>query len=399
MLDTNALLNLFRYPVETRNDFLHLLEELGDRLWIPHHVGTEFQRRRLSIPTQQKNALKTFDTEVKNVGNQLKSSLKGFQRHMPEKSREFTKLIDRQLKALKDEIKEKFQDYQDNVLDAAAHNETFQKITELFDGRVGKPYDPKRLVEIHSEGEQRYRLQIPPGYEDAGKSSNQYGDLIVWYQILDYVQENKRPVLFVTDDETEDWWTKENNRPFAARQELVDEFLSHSSGNLIKFYLPSEFLKDAREQGKVVQEETVEQVTTYADERRKATQPQPSYMGSPGFSGAISAIKQLQQGLDSSAIFQDYKDTFSTRYGLETMQKVISNSALQNSIKTAHMNATLGLADALAPLVNAGVWTSLSDDSGDDEFNDEDRSEGREADIAEDENEDDDPSEDESSSD
>lgn len=393
MLDTNALLNLFRYPKETRDGFLSLLESEKERLWIPHHVGAEFQRRRLSIPTQQKNALKTFDTEVRKVGDQLKSSLNGFQRHMPEKSREFTKLIDRRLNALKDEIKEQFQDYQDNVLDAEAHDETFQKITELFDGRVGKPYDPNRLVEIHSEGEQRYRLQIPPGYEDAGKSSNQYGDLIVWYQILDYVQENKRPVFFVTDDETEDWWTRENNRPFAARQELVDEFLSHSSGKLIKFYLPSDFLKDAWEHGKVVQEETVEQVTTYADERRKATQPRPSYMGSADYSGAISAIKQLQRGVDLSNIFQNSMYNFPAKYGLEAMHRLIANSGLQN------VNRGL-VEDSVAAMRNAEVAfpgnTVLFDI---DKIPAVSNVEDWEDDFVGDENEDEDPSEGESSSD
>jgi NADPH:quinone reductase len=44
VLDTNALLNLYRYVAKTREDLIAVLTSLEGRLWIPHHVMLEFLR-------------------------------------------------------------------------------------------------------------------------------------------------------------------------------------------------------------------------------------------------------------------------------------------------------------------------------------------------------------------
>jgi hypothetical protein len=47
--DANVLLNLYRFQAGTRDELFGALEELGERLWIPHQVGLEFQRNRLNV--------------------------------------------------------------------------------------------------------------------------------------------------------------------------------------------------------------------------------------------------------------------------------------------------------------------------------------------------------------
>src|SRR5438105_2793430 len=42
VLDTNVLLNLYRYHQQTRRELLDVLAKVGDHLWIPHHVMVEF---------------------------------------------------------------------------------------------------------------------------------------------------------------------------------------------------------------------------------------------------------------------------------------------------------------------------------------------------------------------
>ena len=54
VLDTNVLLNLYRYNEEARNDFINALKSYEGRLWIPYQVGLEFHRRRETI--MRKNA-------------------------------------------------------------------------------------------------------------------------------------------------------------------------------------------------------------------------------------------------------------------------------------------------------------------------------------------------------
>jgi len=49
VVDTNVLLNLYRYNESTRNDLLEVLRQLGNRLWVPHQALLEFWRNRLSV--------------------------------------------------------------------------------------------------------------------------------------------------------------------------------------------------------------------------------------------------------------------------------------------------------------------------------------------------------------
>ena len=49
IFDTNVLLKLYSYQPNTLSDFFSILKKLGDKIWIPHQVGLEFQNRRLDI--------------------------------------------------------------------------------------------------------------------------------------------------------------------------------------------------------------------------------------------------------------------------------------------------------------------------------------------------------------
>src|SRR6266567_2622681 len=85
----------------------------------------------------------------------------------------------------------------------------FDAVTELFDGKVGKPYKTEEYKEIYKKGKERYEQKVPPGYMDIAKKSNnnnEFGDLVVWFQILDYAKGEARPIILITDDAKEDWW-------------------------------------------------------------------------------------------------------------------------------------------------------------------------------------------------
>src|SRR5688572_27324769 len=56
VLDTNVLLNLYRYNDETRASIVDVMKAVADRLWVPHQVLEEFWRNReraLSDPLGQ----------------------------------------------------------------------------------------------------------------------------------------------------------------------------------------------------------------------------------------------------------------------------------------------------------------------------------------------------------
>ena len=60
-----------------------------------------------------------------------------------------------------------------------------------------------------------------------------YGDLILWFQIIDYAKEKKCPIIFVTNDVKEDWWQqeKDDKTKDTPRHELLYEFKDKTSQN------------------------------------------------------------------------------------------------------------------------------------------------------------------------
>lgn len=58
------------------------------------------------------------------------------------------------------------------------------------------------------EGAARFEHRMPPGFKDGHKDENPYGDLIIWYEILEKSNAASAQfpkVLFVTNDEKSDW--------------------------------------------------------------------------------------------------------------------------------------------------------------------------------------------------
>ena len=64
VLDTNVLLNLYRYNEEARNEFINALKLYEGRLWIPYQVGLEFHRRRENIMRKNAEAYETLGNSI-----------------------------------------------------------------------------------------------------------------------------------------------------------------------------------------------------------------------------------------------------------------------------------------------------------------------------------------------
>lgn len=59
-----------------------------------------------------------------------------------------------------------------------------------------------------TEGEMRATQRMPPGFKDGGKSENKYGDLIIWFEILQFAKSNRDKfdkIVFLSNDEKPDW--------------------------------------------------------------------------------------------------------------------------------------------------------------------------------------------------
>jgi hypothetical protein len=281
VFDTNVLLNFYRYQVPTRNELINVLTQLSDRVWIPHYVALEFQRKRLKVIAQQSRRFSEVQNTITNIKNNLIDELNKLQlqkRHSLIDPQPLTSAFDNLVAEFLSTL-EALREKQQKLSDPDPFKE---KIEALFDGHVGDPpKDQDQIDKIYKDAAYRYERKIPPGYMDKDKDKDKdeppeflhrniiykrkYGDFLIWKQIIDYAKSKSvKQLIFVTDDGKEDWWRKlefDGPKTIGPRPELVGE--AHSLGSIENFlmYNPEGFLKYAREFLKTpVSEETIKDV-------------------------------------------------------------------------------------------------------------------------------------------
>ncbi len=74
VFDTNVLRNLYRYSSETTNEFLELLDQISDRIWLPHQAGYEYQKGRLSEIANQEKSYDDLIKVIDKIQNDLKET-------------------------------------------------------------------------------------------------------------------------------------------------------------------------------------------------------------------------------------------------------------------------------------------------------------------------------------
>jgi hypothetical protein len=242
VLDTNVILNFYRYSEKTSNDLFKTLRQFSDRLWIPYQVASEYQKNRLEVITSKKNAYDDICEIFDQSKNKLKSDL---QRHGKHPFIEI-KNIENKIESFHSNMHKQIIGYKKKHPDLIKNDSVRQKITELFDGKIGNNYSKEKLTEKYQEAKKRYDEKVPPGYLDEKdkKGNEKYGDFIVWSQIIEKAKESQKPIIFVTDETYDDWWWKWNGETLGPRPELVQEIYSET-GVLFYMYRPEQFIRYA----------------------------------------------------------------------------------------------------------------------------------------------------------
>jgi hypothetical protein len=159
------------------------------------------------------------------------------------------------------------------------------ELDQLLADKIGPPPpDQKYLDQLYAEGAERFKVMIPPGYMDQKKSGQsettdfsynglnykrQFGDLILWRQILAYAKDKKpNGIIFVTDDKKEDWWWEVEalgKKTIGPRPELVDEML-REAGTRFTMYTSERFMQYSINYLSVsVREESIQQIRDVAE--------------------------------------------------------------------------------------------------------------------------------------
>jgi hypothetical protein len=289
ILDANVLLNLYRYPEKAREDLLRALQKVGNRLWIPYHVALEYQRNRQTVIAEQRRRFAEVSRILEDARQDIENELSGLQlkkRHSNINPDSFTRKLSEVIGEFRAELEALEKTHADNI----ESDELRDRIEGLLSGKIGaRPADQNVLEAIYKQGDQRFAALIPPGYLDRKKDKDKqgeefsyggltykrkFGDLLVWKQIIDHAKSaNLKDLIFITDDEKEDWWwTIESNGPkkLGPRPELTEELTREGGVERFFMYSSEKFLEFADAYLKVkVSKDTIAQVTESKEEARQ----------------------------------------------------------------------------------------------------------------------------------
>lgn len=278
VLDASALLGLYRLPLTAREAVLGALDKLSARLWVPFQAALEYQANRLAViaavTDKYCEADKAMDHLMNTFGDEL-AKLK----LLLESSGTNAKLWSDELRSLLDKVLHERDPLQEALPDINGDDAVRNRLDALLESRIGSPpASQHELDKINDDGKKRYALKVPPGWADTKSKMNQpphvfntlilerqYGDLYLWYQVIEHAMASKlKNLVLITDDRKEDWWwrvDRAGTKTLGPRPELRQEIAAKAGVRLFWMYNTDSFLERAKQYlGLDVSAETIERV-------------------------------------------------------------------------------------------------------------------------------------------
>lgn len=234
-LDTNALFDLYRFNRSAREEYFHALQILGNRLWIPHRVGEEFMRRRLTVVKECTTATSSLSQDLKQSFTQIENKLKEFGNRRgltPEEIGSLSTIPQGALTQLTARLDDLFK-FELSIDSAIQEDEILQQVESLVADKVGPELEDEDRC--RADFLQRVKDTVPPGYADHKKDTKKaVGDYLLWVQLMREAKVRALPVLLVTNEQKEDWIHEDQGKKLGPRPELVAEMLKEAN---VPFYL------------------------------------------------------------------------------------------------------------------------------------------------------------------
>lgn len=208
-------------------DFLDIVnEKIGtERLWLPYDTAWLYHERLANVVDEQ---IKNVDSAASAL-NRLKASFSDTGQH-PYIPDTLTVDFDKMMNKIKEAL-----DKDRNFLLGHLNNSDLRKrIDELFQGRIGEPYEQNQLEQLYQESEERHKQRRHPSI-DFSSSKNiriRHHRLIVWKQIERYAQEEQKPIVLVLNRITPNWFFIYNDAMVRPHQNLINEFIKNTKQNI-----------------------------------------------------------------------------------------------------------------------------------------------------------------------
>lgn len=215
VVDTNYLLETLSKPTEIAMKYLEALEKVKDRIYIPYLVALEFNFNKSGKKKTKQQNIKNFIKNIKEGLEDVDTRIEKFSLlNDPSKEEQF---ISKYLKITSKHSKDILGQIEDELkeLITKEDDKIYNRLISIIENKIGEKYTQEFINNIQEEGEDRYKNNIPPGFNDSSKGDDnsrsyngikyltKFGDLIIWKDILSKADNIKyKKVIFITNDGT-----------------------------------------------------------------------------------------------------------------------------------------------------------------------------------------------------
>lgn len=268
-VDTNVLLDLYRYHEDTRNSIIDNIEKFRGTKWLTFQAASEFFRNRRKVIISSEKTFKEALTETNNLSKTLNatvSQLKG-NRIIPN---EIAIRINEIVSEVINKAEKDINTAKENHPNFLNNDTILEKITTIFSNAVGSQFED--LTSETEKARVRKEKRIPPGYLDDDKDGDRpYGDYFLWRQVLNHAASEQKPIILVTSERKEDWWERISGKTTGPRPELLKEAREETNQHII-IYQTENFLKYSSERlQQPINDNVIEEIIEIGSRNEPAT--------------------------------------------------------------------------------------------------------------------------------
>ncbi|MHB0959309.1 MAG: PIN domain-containing protein [Pirellulaceae bacterium] len=229
-LDTNVLLNVYRYSQESSVAFLKVLGAIKGRLFVPHRVALEFARNRVQVIRGHYEPHRLLRTELDKIQMSIDEK---FKRHP-----DITKLVN-VIQVARKAVDEAFGIAEKTQMELIKNDTMLRQVLDIIGDEIGEPYPQ---VELDQEYKRRKDKHIPPfcKMDDDKDEEQRTGDVAIWLELLKRFEGKAKPLVFVTADMKENWWQDVGGGRHVPQPLLVQEMYDRTKSDVL-FYTADRF--------------------------------------------------------------------------------------------------------------------------------------------------------------
>ncbi|WEK38071.1 MAG: PIN domain-containing protein [Candidatus Pseudobacter hemicellulosilyticus] len=224
--DSNVLLNIYRYPADTRKELLKLIDKLSAKIFLTHQGGLEFHRNRFDVIVEQEKTYREFNENFSRIETEL--SARNCHPYLSD-------IVHHKLSQVLGEVKTEIRSNEQYFSDLITNDEIYLEINRLFEKKIESPFTPEELHKLLEDEKKKQHTRSLFAMDENSSEERKYSDLLLWKQIIHKAKKTRKPIILVTDEGKKNWWwTLNNGHIIGPRQDLVEELFNETH---VDFYI------------------------------------------------------------------------------------------------------------------------------------------------------------------